>query len=134
MRIRPTPNGWTKAIACFFGFGTVASGLAAFLLLLPGSPLDALWKVNPRGREGLMALGLWAVLLMLVVCACCATAVLGLWRARRWGLWMAVAVLSTNLIGDTINVFVLHDWRTLIGLPIGGLMIVYLVKSRRDFE
>jgi hypothetical protein len=117
----------------FFLLGLVASGLAALMLLLPGTPLDVLWRFNPHSREGLLAIGNWAVLLMSTVCLACAVAALGLWRLRRWGLWTATAILSINLSADTINAFVLRDWRPLIGLPIAGLMIVYLMKHRSIF-
>jgi len=123
-------------VAClsfFFLFGLVASGLATLMLLLPGTPLDVLWRFNPHSREGLLAIGNWAVLLMTTVCLACAVAALGLWRLRRWGLWAATAILSVNLIADTINSAVLRDWRTLIGLPIAGLMIAYLMRHRSSF-
>jgi hypothetical protein len=32
---------------------------------------------------------------------------------------------------DITNALIGHDWRTLIGVPVGGSMLVYLVKSRR---
>jgi hypothetical protein len=35
-----------------------------------------------------------------------------------------------NLLGDTLNAMVRGDWRTIIGLPIGGLMLVYLMSRR----
>src|SRR5215813_13009167 len=42
--------------------------------------------------------------------------------------WWAVL-----LMGDTMNAVIGHDWHTLIGLPIGGAMIAYLVSRRRVF-
>jgi uncharacterized membrane protein (DUF2068 family) len=68
-------------------------------------------------------MGLWAVLLMVAVCVACATAALGLRRCKRWGYWMALAILSINIGGDTIHAVVAHDWRTLVGLPIGGALV-----------
>ncbi|MGB8768542.1 MAG: hypothetical protein WCC92_02935, partial [Candidatus Korobacteraceae bacterium] len=38
-----------------------------------------------------------------------------------------------NLAGDTTNAVIAHDWRTLIGLPIGGAMVVYLLTKRSAF-
>jgi hypothetical protein len=32
-------------------------------------------------------------------------------------------MLTINLLGDTLNAFLLRDWRTLIGVPIAGLMM-----------
>jgi hypothetical protein len=39
-------------------------------------------------------------------------------------------VLAVNLLGDTLNAIVRHDLRTLIGLPIGGALILYLTSKR----
>ncbi len=59
------PPGIT-ALCFFFLFGTVMSGLAAVMLLFPGSVLEPLWRLNPRARKGFAAMGLWAVLPMAV--------------------------------------------------------------------
>jgi hypothetical protein len=37
-------------------------------------------------------------------------------------------VLTVNLVGDSLNALLRHDLRTLIGLPVGGLLILYLLK------
>jgi hypothetical protein len=103
------------------------------MLLFPGSPLDVLWRLNPRAHEGLSSLGWPALLLMGVTSLACVTAALGLWRCTCWGLWAALAILSINLIGDLSNALITGDKRALIGLPIGGLMIWYLLSQRRLF-
>jgi hypothetical protein len=43
-------------------------------------------------------------------------------------------MLSINMLSDAINAFVLHDLRTLIGLPIGGAVIWYLLRKRDEFS
>lgn len=126
------PPGIT-ALSFFFLFGTVMSGLAAVTLLFPGSVLEPLWRLNPRARDGFAAMGSWAVLLMVLVCVACGMAALGLQRCKRWGYWMALFILTINLAGDTANAVIAHDWRTLMGLPIGGAMIVYLLTKRSAF-
>jgi hypothetical protein len=125
------PLGIT-AIAIFFCFGACMSGLAAIMLLFPRSPLDVLWRVNPRGHEGFAAVGGWAVLLMVIVCAACVAAASGLWRRKLWGIWTAIAILTINLLGDTLSAVLQSDLRTLIGLPIGGAMIWYLLVHMRN--
>ena len=60
-------------------------------------------------------MGVWAVLLMGVVCVACGSAALGLLRCKRWGYRTALVILTINLAGDTTNAVVAHDWRTLIG-------------------
>jgi len=120
-------------LSLFCVFGTLMASLTAVMLLFPGSILDSLWRLNPRAHEGFAALGLWAVLLMALVASGCVTVAFGLWRCARWGYIAAVVGISVNLLGDTMNAVIGHDWRTLIGLPIGGAMIVYLVSRRRVF-
>ena len=122
------------ALAFFFAFGATMSGLTAVMLLFPGSVLEPLWRLNPRAREGFAGMGWWAALLMAVVCVACATVALGLLRRNRWGYWTALVILSVNLVGDVTNAVVAHDWRTLIGVPIGGALIVYLVRRRAAFH
>lgn len=109
------------------------SGLTVAMLLFPGSALDPLWRLNPRAHQGFAAMGTGAVLLMAVVCVTCIVAAIGLWRCKRWGLWIAIAILSINLAGDTTNALLGHDRRTLIGLPIGLAVTVYLLTRRRIF-
>lgn len=130
MTAQQRPHGITT-ISCFFGFGTCMSSLAALLLLFPGSPLDVLWRINPRGHKGFAAMGSWAVLLMVAVSAACISAAIGLWRCQPRGIWTAIVVLGINLLGDTLNAVLQKDWRTLIGLPIGGAMIFYLALYLR---
>ncbi|MFL5541450.1 MAG: hypothetical protein ACJ8J0_20860 [Longimicrobiaceae bacterium] len=118
------------ALGAFFAFGAGASGLAAVTLLWPGGPLDVTWRVNPDGHAALQRAGGWAVLLMLVVCAVCAATARGVWARRPWGRTLAIAVLALNLLSDLANAVVLGDLRTLIGVPIGALLIAYLLAPR----
>jgi hypothetical protein len=66
--------------------------------------------------------------------ACCFAAV-GLWSRARWGYQLALLLLGINLVGDVSNALIRGDLRTLIGLPIGGLLIAYLLSKpvRRNF-
>jgi len=126
------PLGVT-AISLFFTFGALMAGLTAAMLLFPDNALTRLWQLNPHAQEGLTSLGSGGVILMTAVCCACTLAAVGLWRCRRWGLWLALAILAVNLAGDLGNAVLLHDWRTLVGLPIGGAMIGYLIVRRSVF-
>jgi hypothetical protein len=89
-----------------------------------------MWQLNPRAHSDFQSMGGWAIGLMLLVGAACALAARGLWRRTRWGYILALAVLSINLLGDLLNALVLGDLRTLVGLPIGGGMLAYLLSDR----
>src|SRR4051812_28960822 len=97
-------------------------------LAFPGSFLEAIWRLRPDARADFQDLGDWSTALMAAVGAACGLAAFGLARGAEWGRRLAIGVLTVNLVGDTFNAVFRGDLRTLIGLPIGGLMIWYLVK------
>ena len=67
---------------------------------------------------------------MFVVGAGCAFAAIGLWRRSLWGIRIALVILSLNIFGDLLNAVLRHDYRALIGLPVGGAMIFYLARYK----
>src|SRR5437667_9551541 len=123
------PVGIT-ALSLFFLFGAIASFVSFISLLFPGSFLDPVWRLNPRAREGLGGMGVWAVILMGAVCVACALAAVGLWRGARWGYWLAVSLLSINLLGDVLNVFLGMEPRAVIGIPIALAILAFLMSRR----
>jgi uncharacterized membrane protein len=104
--------------------------LTVVLLIFPGSRLDSLWALNPDARIAFQFLGKAAIWLMFVVGAACAFAAIGLWRNSLWGIRIALVILSLNIFGDLWNAVVHHDYRALIGIPIGGAMIFYLARYK----
>ena len=123
------PLGIT-ALSIFFFFGAAMSFLSSILLLFPGSFLELLWKLNPRARENFTAIGIWAIVLMSVVCMACVLAALGLWRGSWWGYWLAVALLIINLLGDIANVILGTEPRAAIGIPIVVLILAFIMNRR----
>jgi hypothetical protein len=63
---------------------------------------------------------------MAAVGGTCGAAAIGLFRGARWGRLLGLLILSANLVGDAANAILRHDYRPLIGRPVGGAMIVYL--------
>ncbi len=118
------------ALGVFFAFGAVVSLVAAIALVFPGSPLEPMWRLNPDARQGFVTIGAWAILLMVVVSMACAASAIGLWVRAGWGRRLALGVLTVNLVGDLLGALIRHDPRTLIGLPIGGALIAYLLSAR----
>ena len=129
------PRGIT-ALSIFFLAGAAISLTASFSLLRPNSFLQSMWRLNPRAQENLSSLGLWAVLLMATVSVFCAAAAIGLWRGSGWGYWVAIGLIATNLIGDITNVLLGTEPRAIIGIPIAGAILLYLLskKVRRSFR
>jgi len=126
----PTRPIAITALSIFFSFGAVASFVSFILLLFPGSFLEPLWRLNPRAREGLTGIGVWGIVLMSVLCLACAAAAVGLWQGRRWGRWLALALLTINLLGDIANVILGIEPKAAIGIPI-ALAIIFFLMSKR---
>ena len=120
-----------KLVASFFAFGATMCTLTIVLLLFPGTALDSLWRLNPEAHLAFQSFGKWSVVLMLVIGTGCAFAAIGLWQGTLWGRRLAVIILSLNILGDLVNGFVRHDYRALIGLPVAGAMIFFLLACGR---
>jgi hypothetical protein len=121
-----------KLLAAFFAFGATMCALTIVLLLFPGTPLDSLWSLNPDAHLAFQSLGNWSVALMVTVGVGCAFAAIGLWQGMLWGTRLALVILSLNIIGDLFNALVRHDYRALVGLPVGGAMIFYLARQAKS--
>ena len=115
-------------LVLFFAAGMLICIVVMLALAFPGSFLDSIWRLRPDARADLEEFGMWSIALMATVGAACGLAAFGLARQAEWGRHLAIGVLTVNLVGDTFNAVFRGDLRTLIGLPIGGLMIWYLVK------
>jgi len=118
--------------AAVFPFGAAMCTLTTTLLLFPGTALDSIWRLNPDAHLALQSFGNWSVLLMAIIGTGCTFAAIGLWQGARWGVRLALIILSLNIAGDLFNALVRHDYRALIGLPIGGAMIFYLARYQAD--
>ncbi|HTP25443.1 MAG TPA: DUF2127 domain-containing protein [Anaeromyxobacteraceae bacterium] len=123
------PIGIT-ALAVSAFVGAALAGLSAVSLALPGSPLEPMWRLNPRGHQGLAAMHGWAVAVLGVVSCACAVTGVGLWRRRRWGYLLAVLGLSIHIVGDILNFVLGIEPRAIIGVPIVAALLVYLGRSR----
>jgi hypothetical protein len=119
-----------RLLAVFFAFGAVMCALTIVLLLFPGTPLDAAWRLNPEAHHSFQTLGILSVLIMAIVGSSCAAASIGLIRGAPWGRTVALIVLAINLVGDAVNAVFRHDYRALIGIPVGGALIAYLCSTR----
>lgn len=115
-----------RLLVGLFGVGTLMSGLAIASLLSPGGWLDPLWRLNPEARAAFAAIGGWAYVVLGAICLACLATTAGLLKRRFWGYCLALAMLAANLKGDVATAVVRREAKTLIGVPIAGLLLVYL--------
>ncbi len=121
----------TILLIIFFAAGALICLVTMLALAFPGSFLESIWQLKPEARVQFLEIGRAATIaVMAVVGVACGSAAIGLARNAEWGRRLAIAVLAVNLIGDSLNALLRHDPKTLIGLPIGGLMIWYLSRAR----
>jgi hypothetical protein len=119
-------------LVIFFTAGALISLIVMLALAFPGSYLESIWWLKPEAQSQFQAIGRGAsVALMAVVAAACGLAAVGLAKNSEWGRRVAIGVLTINLIGDSLSALLTRDAKILVGLPIGGLMILYLVRIKR---
>jgi hypothetical protein len=117
----------------FFTTGGLISVIVMLALAFPGSDLESIWRLKPEARTQFHAIGRGiSIGLMALVAGACGLAAVGLAKNAEWGHRVAIGVLAINLLGDSLNALLMRDPKTLIGLPIGVLMILYLVKTKRS--
>jgi len=122
----------TILLIVFFAAGAVICLITMFSLVFPGSFLESIWRLKPEARTQFQEIGNGAsIALMAVVGVACGLTAVGLARNAEWGRRLAIGILAVNLVGDSLTAFLRHDPKTLIGLPIGGLMILYLLRRCR---
>jgi len=117
-------------LSMFFFAATGVTLVASLSLLFSNGALEPIWRLNPRGRAGLGAIGIWAVLLFFVVGVACLIAALGLWRGKRWGYFVAIVILCINGLGDLINALSGSERRAIVGVPVVILILAYLMTRR----
>ena len=126
--IKARPLG-VIALITLFAVGACASFISAVSLIFPGSFLEPIWRLNPNARAGFSRIGSWAIVLMVAVCVACIFTAVGLWRKRLWGYRLAVVMLVVNLCGDVINVITGTEPKAIIGIPIVGAILAYLLRK-----
>jgi hypothetical protein len=120
-------------LVIFFATGALISLVVMLALAFPGSYLESIWRLKPEAQMQFQTIGRGvSITLMAVVATACGLAAVGLAKNAEWGRRLAIGVLTINLVGDSLNAFFMRDAKTLIGLPIGGLMILFLIRTRRS--
>ena len=92
--------------------------------------MEPMWRLNPRAHEAFSRMGIWAPLLLSIVCLACAASAYGFFMGRRWGYRLGVTLLVVNLIGDIVNAALGIEPRAVVGVPIVALLLWYL-SSRK---
>jgi hypothetical protein len=123
----PAPSGFA-AVGIFLFFGATMASLVAITLLWRGTSLDRIWSLNPKAYEQLAPLGGTVAILFTLLGVALAAAGIGWFRRRLWGWRLAVAIITTQVVGDVINC-IRGDWlRGGIGVVIAGALLLFLLR------
>jgi hypothetical protein len=93
-----SPRGMT-AVGIFLLFGAVMALIAGIALLWPGTILDRMWILNQRAYQQLAPFGKTLGIPFLLLSVALGSATAGWFKRRRWGWWLAVFIIATQLSG-----------------------------------
>ena len=103
--------------------------LAETTLLWRGTVLDRVWALNPMAYKQLAPLGGTVGIFFSLLGAVLVAAGIGWFRRRLWGWRLAVAIITTQLLGDVVNC-VRGDWlRGGAGIIIAGALLLFLLRQ-----
>jgi len=91
--------------------------------------LDRIWALNPRAYMRLAPLGPRAGIPLLIVAFALATAGVGWFKRCRWGWWLALAIIATQILGDLVNLFTGRLLEGGIGVAAAGALLFYLLRA-----
>ena len=99
------------------------------MLFWPGTVLDRLWSLNPAAHEEFVPFGSSIGILFFVLSIVLVIAAAGWFKHRIWGWRLTVAILSTQVIGDFVNLMRGDFLRGSIGLLVAGTLLLFLLRS-----
>jgi hypothetical protein len=123
------PHGIT-AIGVFLLFGAVIAFLAGASLARCGTLLYGMWALNPYAYQERAPFGKPVGLLFLSLAVTLTFAGIGWLKHRRWGWQLAVAIIGTQLLGDSVNIFLGRIVPGIVGVAIAGAFLFYITRER----
>jgi hypothetical protein len=87
----------------FLVFGCCMAALAGTMLVWPGTVLDKVWTLNQPAHKALAPAGNFLGPLFFLLSVSLAIAVVGWFKHRVWDWRMTVLIISTQVIGDFVN-------------------------------
>jgi hypothetical protein len=118
------------AIGIFLLLGALMATLAGTTLVCEGTVLDRMWALNPRAYWEMAPFGKAVGIPFLLLGIALAAAGVGWSKRRRWGWWLTVAIVATQVLGDLVNVLLGRVVEGGIGAAIAGALLFYLMRAK----
>ena len=97
-------------------------------MVWPGTALDRVWALNAPAYKQLAPFGKVAGISFLFLAAALVFAGAGWFKRRRWGWWLAVAIIATQVLGDFVNVLLGQFVKGGVGVIVAGALLFYLFR------
>ncbi len=117
-----------KAIAVLMAVATLIAIAAAITLLVPGTPVDGIWAIKKGAYQQMLSFRWLAGTGFVVLAIATLCAAIGLWRGRRLGWFVAIAVFGLNGLSDLARAFSGDAVGGAIGVLIAAALVVYLTR------
>jgi hypothetical protein len=115
-------------VFCFLSAGFAL--YAAITLTWPGTVLDRLWDVNPKGHAAMAPFGRILGLPFLGLSIVSVIVGRGWLHRRRYAWYAALAALAVNLVSDLVR-SITGEWQAgLFGVVVAGLLLAYIAHPR----
>jgi len=127
-----SPEGESRfaltAIGGFLVFAACMAALAGTTLTWPGTVFDKAWVLNEPAYRQLSSASRIVGITFLLLSATLVAAAVGWSKRRFWGWRLAVGVISTQVVGDFVNLVRGEFLRGAVGVVIAGALLFYLLR------
>jgi hypothetical protein len=124
-------------VAAFLFLAALVALVTETSLLFPRPIWNGLWSLNRPALIAFQKLGIISGILLLALGAGAGAVGAGLLRRRKWAWWFAVALFTTNGLGDLVTLFATPDLiRAGSGILIACMFLICLNRPgvKRIFQ
>ncbi len=104
------------------------AAFAGITLVRPGTALDSAWTLNPHAYRLLAPLGKTVGVLFLFLSTALVAAAAGWLRRRKWGWWLAIVIISTQILGDLVNISRGQVIQGSVGVVLAGTLLLFMTR------
>ena len=117
-------------LGIFFAAATGITAVVGISLLVPGSALDAIWRIKPEEHEQLLRMGSLVGVGFLGLAAFMAVTSVGALRRRRWAWRLAITIFGINGAGDAVRIAFGALAEGVLGVTVVVSIIFWLTRKR----